>query len=494
MSEQVSTRGGKKGITLFVVVAMTFMATLDSSIVNVALSVMSSKMNVPLSSIEWVVASYIIIICSTILFFGRLGDIIGKSKVFQCGTVLFTIASLLCGLCHSFTLLIIFRFVQGIGASAYMANNQGIITELYPKEGRGRALGILVTAVAMGNMVGPSVGGLILSALNWNAIFWVNVPIGIIVFLLGMKYLPKSARNNERMDITGAVLQFGGTVLLFGALIEAQKTGFANPYILTAILVSVLFIALFIRSEKKQSQPLLTLSIFRDAQFSLNLVCALTSFVCIAASTILLPFYLQDTLKLTPAQAGLFMILSPLILAILSPICGTLSDKIGSESLTLIGLLLMASGFFLMSRLTEHSWIGICAVFVSIMAVGQALFQPANNSLIMSACPRDKLGIVGSINSLVRNLGQIIGITLSTTLLYTFMSQKLKYRVSDYVFGRDDVFVFGMRNDYIILAVICCIGAVLTAFIKKSQKTTKRELEQARRELSILTERGENNE
>ena len=463
MSEQVSN-GGKKGITLFVVVAMTFMATLDSSIVNVALPVMSGKMNVPLSSIEWVVASYVMIICSTILFFGRLGDIIGKSKIFQCGTVIFTIASLLCGLCHSFTFLIVCRFVQGIGASAYMANNQGIITELYPKEGRGRALGILVTAVAMGNMIGPSVGGLILSALNWNAIFWVNVPIGIIVFLLGRKYLPKSARNHEQMDKMGAALQFGGTLLLFGALIEAQKTGFANPYILVAILMSILFIVLFIRSEKRQRQPLLELNIFHSMQFSLNLVCALISFVCIAASTILLPFYLQDTLKFTPAQAGLFMMLSPLILAILSPICGTISDKIGSESLTLSGLLLMTFGFFLMSRLTEHSWIGICAVFVSIMAVGQALFQPANNSLIMSACPRDKLGIVGSVNSLTRNLGQIVGITLSTTLLYSFMSWKLNYHVFDYVKGRDDVFVYGMKSVYLILAAICCLGAAFTAF------------------------------
>lgn len=474
MKDTVSNGGCKKGITLFVVVAMTFMATLDSSIVNVALPVMSSEMNIPLSSVEWVVASYVMIICSTILFFGRLGDIIGKSRVFQCGTVLFTLASLLCGMCQSLIPLIICRFVQGIGASAYMANNQGIITELYPKEGRGRALGILVTSVAMGNMIGPSVGGVILSALNWNYIFLVNVPIGIIVFLLGLKYLPKSARNHEQMDKTGAALQFGGTILLFGAFIEAQKTGFANPYIITSITVSVVFIALFIRAEKRQKQPLLALGIFYDLQFSLNLVCAFTSFVCIAASTILIPFYLQDTLKLTSAEAGLFMMLSPMILAILSPICGTLSDKIGSESLTLIGLLLMASGFFLMSRLTEYSWIGVCAVFVSIMAVGQALFQPANNSLIMTACPRDKLGIVGSVNSFTRNLGQIVGITLSTTLLYGFMSLKLGYRVSDYVKGRDDVFVYGMNHVYLILVAVCCLGAAFTAFRLFQVKRKKR--------------------
>lgn len=463
MSELIKNNSGKKGITLFVVVAMTFMATLDSSIVNVAMPVMSDKMNVPLSSIEWVVASYSIIICSTLLFFGRLGDILGKPRVFQCGTVLFTVASLLCGLCHSFIPLIVCRFIQGIGASAYMANNQGIITELYPKEGRGRALGLLATAVAFGNMIGPSAGGFILSTLNWNFIFLVNVPIGIVVFLLGLKYLPGSSKNGESMDKTGAILQFGGTVLFFGALIEAQTTGFANPYILAALLLAAIFIVMFIGFEKKRRQPLLELTIFENPKFSLNLICALISFICIAASAILLPFYLQDTLKLTPAQAGLFMILSPLILAVLSPICGSISDKIGAEGLTLTGLLLMACGFFLMSRLTEHSWVGICAVFVSIIAVGQAFFQPANNSLIMSASSRDKLGSVGSVNSLVRNFGQIIGITLSTTLLYRFMSQKLNLRISDYVRGRDDVFVYGMNSVYLVLVAVCLLGAILTA-------------------------------
>lgn len=463
MSKQIKNNSNKKAITLFVVVSMTFMATLDSSIVNVAMPVMSVKMDVPLSSIEWVVASYSIIICSTLLFFGRLGDIIGKPRVFQCGMVLFTVASLFCGLCHSFTPLIVCRFIQGIGASAYMANNQGIITELYPKEGRGRALGILATAVALGNMIGPSAGGFILSAMNWNFIFLVNVPIGIVVFLLGLRHLPQSRKGGESMDKTGAALQFGGSALLFGALIEAQTTGFANPYILTVLLLAVTFIALFIKLEKKRKQPLLELTIFENPKFSLNLICALISFICIAASAILLPFYLQYTLKLTPVQAGLFMMLSPLILAILSPLCGTLSDKIGAEGLTMTGLFLMASGFYLMSRLTEHSLVGICAVFVSIMAVGQAFFQPANNSLIMSTCSRNKLGIVGSVNSLVRNLGQIVGITLSTTLLYGFMSRKLNIHVSDYIKGRDDVFVYGMNSVYLILVAVCLLGAILTA-------------------------------
>ncbi len=464
MQETNINHGRKKGIMLFVVVAMSFMATLDSSIVNVALPVMSKKMNVPVSSIEWVVASYSIIICSTLLFFGRLGDIVGKTKVFQGGTVLFTAASLICGLCHSFLPLIICRFIQGIGASAYMANNNGIITELYPKDGRGKALGILAAAVALGTMIGPPAGGFIVSFLNWNFIFWINVPIGIIVFLLGLKYLPKGARNDEQIDKSGAALQFFGTILLFGALIQAQKTGFENLYILSTIFLALVLIALFVKLERSQRQPLLDLSILKNRLFSLSLVCALISFLCIQASNILLPFYLQDTLKLTPSQAGLFMMLSPLIVAVFSPVCGTISDRMGSESITLIGLLFMGAGFFLMSGLRERSPIALCALFVSIMAIGQSLFQPANNSLIMSACPKNKLGIAGSVNSLVRNLGQSVGLILSTTFLYYFMGWALGRHVSDYVVGRDDVFIFGMKYVYIMLMIICCVGAALTAY------------------------------
>lgn len=156
--------------------------------------------------------------------------------------------------------------------------------------------------------------------------------------------------------------------------------------------------------------------------------------------------------------------ISPIIIAILSAFCGALADKIGAEVLTLIGLFIMSLNFLLMSFLNIHSGMITCAVFLAIMAIGQSFFQPANNSLIMSACPKNKLGIGGSVNSLVRNFGQYLGIILSTTFLYTFMSSKLGYIVSDYVEGRDDAFVYGMKNDYRILMVLCIFGALLTAF------------------------------
>jgi EmrB/QacA subfamily drug resistance transporter len=456
------------GMTLFVVVAMSFLATLDSSIVNIALPVMADSLHVTLSSIEWVVASYVMVICATLLFFGRLGDIAGKANVFRSGTVLFLVGTLLCGFCRSFVMLVICRFIQGLGAAAYMANNQGIITQLYPGEGRGKALGILGAAVALGTMLGAPVGGFIVSLLNWNFIFFVNVPIGIVVFLFGLKYLPaeSSGRGSpkQHIDAAGFLLQFFGTTLLFGALIGAQQAGFRNPLILCAFCLSCILLASFVFYESHCKEPLLDLSLFSNRLYSVSLLCAFISFICIAAYTILLPFYFEDTLKLSPSVSGILMMTAPLFIACLSPVCGALSDRIGSGMLTVAGLLVMASAFFCMSFFSAGTPVVNCAAVLALMAVGQALFQPTNNSLIMSSCPGTKLGIGGSVNSLIRNFGQYTGIVLSTTFLYGFMSSRTGYRVTDYIKGRDDVFVYGMKRVFFILIALCICGAVLTVF------------------------------
>ena len=180
-----------KWTLLIIVVAMTFIATLDSSIVNIVLPVMAKDLVVSTSSIEWVVASYTLIICGTILLFGKLGDILGKEKIFQLGCAIFTIGSLLCGVSMSFQMLVVCRFIQGLGGAAYMANNHGIITAIFDSKERGKALGILTTAVALGTMIGPPAGGLISSFWKWNYIFLINVPIGFIIFILSIKFFPK---------------------------------------------------------------------------------------------------------------------------------------------------------------------------------------------------------------------------------------------------------------------------------------------------------------
>ncbi|WP_459479734.1 MFS transporter [Clostridium saccharoperbutylacetonicum] len=455
----------KRWLILLTTVLLTFMATLDGSIVNVALPVMAQKLSVSMALIEWVVTSYLIVIVGTILIFGRLADIKGKATIFKLGVIIFTIGSLICGLSNSLMMLVFSRCLQAIGAAGAMSTSHGIITHVFPSNERGRALGINGTFVALGSMIGPPIGGIIVSVLSWQYIFLINVPIGIIALFLAMRTLPKSGGgSNEKLDIKGSAM-FGLTmVLLFGALTFGKEIGYENKFIISSLISSIILFVLFIITERKIKAPLLKLEIFKNPLFSLSIFCAFISFVAISCSNIILPFYLQYVMKLSPSVTGLFMMVSPIILAVVAPMSGYMSDRVGSEVLTFIGLIGTSLGLFLMSTLSQYSNLGALIVFIAIMTLGNGMFQSPNNSLVMSTVDKKNLGIAGSINALVRNLGMVFGISISTTLLYYRMSSKIGYHVTGYVEGRDDIFVYGMQYVYVAAAIICGIGAMLTAY------------------------------
>lgn len=450
--------------SIFIIVLLsTFMSTLDSSIVNVALPKMAKELNVTTSSIQLVVTSYLVVIAATVLIFGKLGDMLGKTKMFTYGLALFTIGSLLCGITSSFSILVIARIIQAIGAAGTMANNQGIITETFPQSERGKALGLLGTSVALGSLVGPGLGGLIVGISSWEYIFFINVPIGLIILIYAFKLLPKDQKISfGNMDYLGALLFMLFIVPLFASLSEGLNRGFNDPLIIFGFFLSGLSFILFLFLERKIENPLIQFKMFENKIFSISIVCGFITFVAIFCNNIILPFYLQDVKSYTPQQAGLILMIYPLILTVVAPISGHISDKIGSEILTFIGLLLVSLGLLFMSALNENSILLNMVIYIGIMSVGMGLFQSPNNSLVMSTVAKDKLGIAGSINALVRNLGMVCGITLATTLLYSMMSLKIGYRVTDYVARRNDVFIYGMRVVYITAALICFIGASLT--------------------------------
>lgn len=470
---QVTKASNNRWAILIITVMCTFMSTLDSSIVNVALPMMATSLNVTTGVIAWVVSAYLIVISIFILFFGRLGDLMGQVKIFRFGLSVFTVGSFLCGVTHSVPLLIAARAVQAIGSAATMANSQGIITRSFPANERGRALGINGAFVALGALVGPALGGFIISFASWEYLFWINVPIGIAVLAASYKLLPgKEPTRNEKIDYRGAAL-FILTILPFSyALEDGQAVGFSNPLILICFLVSAIALVLFIKVEKRTESPLLDLQIFSNRWFSISIFCAFTSFIAISCSNIILPFYLQNALGLTPGSAGLYLTIYPLVLALTAPFSGYLADKIGSEILTLVGLVLMSAGLFLMSTLNEQPPFVMMGLYIGIMSLGNGLFQSPNNSLVMSMLPHEKLGIGGSVNALIRNIGMVVGIALSTSILYACMSAKIGYHVTGYIPGREDAFIFGMRTAFIVAGFICTLGVVITAirlFNKKNR-------------------------
>lgn len=464
----------KRWIILLTTVLLTFMATLDGSIVNVALPVMANKLSVSMASVEWVVTSYLITIVAIILIFGRLSDIVGKGRIFKIGIVIFIIGSLMCGLSNSLVMLVVSRVIQAVGAASAMSTSHGIITQTFPPHERGKALGLNGTFVALGAMVGPPLGGVIVDALSWQDIFLINVPVGIIALILATKNLPKhSGVKKEKLDILGAVLFAAAVIMLFGAIIQGQEIGYETPWIIVSLIASIIIFIIFLAVEKRIESPLLDLEIFKNPLFSLSIFCGFISFLAISCVNIIMPFYLEYVLKLNPSSAGLFMVISPLILAIVAPLSGHVADKIGSESITFVGLVGTSLGLFLMSTLNENSYLGVLIIFIAIMTIGNGMFQSPNNKLIMSTVSKNKLGIAGSINALIRNVGMVMGISFATTLLYNRMSSKMGYHVSDFVEGRSDVFVYGMRWVYICAGIICAIGAVTTAYRLYGAKNRK---------------------
>ncbi|MEG2882751.1 MAG: MFS transporter [Christensenella sp.] len=459
---------------LAVLIFMPFMAMLDSTIVNVALPVMVKDLGTDMQSVQMVVIAYLIAVVASILLFGRMGDILGKGRLFMFGTVVFTVGSLMAGLSHDLNTLIIARVIEGIGGAAALANNQGIITEVFPANERGRALGFSGVSVALGTMAGPALGGLIVTYLNWNYIFLINVPVGIIGFILALRLMPRGIKSKEKLDYRGAAALAATVILFFFALLTGAKVGYQKYYIIISFIAAVGFMALFLFLEKRSAQPIIDLSLFKNSLFTISIVCVFIQFFAISGISIIQPFYIEDVLKTDPAQTGLIMMSLPIILGIVSPIAGYISDKIGATKITLAGLIIMTLGLFLLSTMTASEPIYKLVIYLSVVGLGAGIFSAPNTSLIMSTAPKEKLGITGSINAFTRNLGSVIGISLLTTLLYSLMSAKVGHTVDGFVAGQPNVFVYGMRIVYLVGVALLVVSVILTIIRLFQNKKLKR--------------------
>ncbi|WP_411680798.1 MFS transporter [Clostridium thailandense] len=463
----------RRWIILVVVLLGTLMATLDSSIVNVALPYMASELSVGLDTIQWVVTSYLIVISAFVLIFGRIADTIGKSLVYQYGFLLFTFGSLLCGISKTVGFLVISRIIQAVGAAMTMSSNQGIIAATFPQNERGRALGLSATTVAVGTMLGPPIGGIMVELFSWQSIFLINIPIGILGYLAGRKVLPREEKRlgDTSFDMKGAVVFIIFIVSLFWAMLSGEKLGWSNHLIFSSAAISLISMVLFYFIEKNTTRPMLEFSMFENKLFDLSIFCAFVSFVAIFCNNIIQPFYLEYIMNINPAKAGMLMMIFPISAGSIAPVSGYLSDKIGSEILTILGLFFTTTGLILVGFLNTNSTYFDIVIRVAILGLGNGLFQSPNNAIVMSLVPRDKLGIAGSINALVRNMGMVFGIAFSVALLYNRMSAKIGYRVTSFVTGRHDVFIYAMRVVYMAAASICAVGMILTVvrMIKRSR-------------------------
>ncbi|MCH4171030.1 MAG: MFS transporter [Lactobacillus sp.] len=441
----------------------TFMATLDGSIVNIALPVMSRDLKVPLNQVEWVVSIYLIVICALLLLFGKIGDSFGKIKVFRFGTALFIVGSLLCGFNNSLGFLLFARLVQAVGASMTMSTNNGIITEIFPVQERGKALGTIGSFVSLGSIAGPGIGGIILSHLPWGYIFWINVPVGILTMILGHYVLPKDlSMTRAKIDLWGFLTFATGIVGLFLGIFLGQEIGFWTLPILSMWVVSLLSFIAFYHIEQHAQRPLLTFSIFKNKNFSVSLTTAFLIFVVNFFFNVVSPFYLQNARGLEPKYAGYILMIFPIVQVVIAPLAGSISDRIGPNFLTVLGLsvILLAQIGNALMNLASPLW--LMMVLVGLLGLGNGIFQAPNNTIVMSTVAKENLGIAGGLNALARNLGMVVGISLATTVLFSAMSQQAGKRITTYVASQPALFIHGMQIVFIVATVICAIALILT--------------------------------
>jgi len=445
---------------LIIVCIGIFMSTLDGSIVNIANPSIAAGFGISMQRVQWLVTAYMLVITASLLFFGKLGDRVGGQKIYTYGFIVFTIGSLCCAISPSLGFLTAARILQGTGASMMMATGMGITSNSFPPEERGRALGITGGIVGIGNMTGPGLGGLILGSFHWPAIFLINLPIGLIGFLLAVKYLPDQPRdgNNRKFDIPGTLL-FALSAILTVLSFSIHKT--PDLWLLAS---SLLLFFIFYGLEKRNEQGLLDFELFKIRRFSDGNIMALIAYSIQPFVIFLMPFYLEGVLHYSTAQSGLTMSITPIAMAITAPLAGSLSDRVGSSRLTPLSFFLLGSANLLMSTLNTNSPFILVGAYLALFGIGMGAFGSPNNNAILGSIPRFKAGYAGGFVSTIRNFSFALGTAISTGLFALLYSSNLENS------SKGIAYITATHTVYCIATLLCLAGMIFALFSWKKEK------------------------
>ena len=394
------------------------MPSLDTSIANVGLPTLAQAFDASFHEVQWIVLAYLLAITTLIVSAGRLGDMVGRRRLLLFGIGLFTTASLLCGSAPTLMLLIAARAAQGIGAAVMLALTMALASEAAPTGRTGSAMGLLGTMSAVGTTLGPSLGGALIAGFGWRMIFLVNVPLGVMNFLLALRTLPADRRvakaNRVGFDAVGTLLL--GLTLAAYALAMTIGRGSFGPHNLALLTIAVVGIILFAVAESRAASPLLRVAMFREAALSASLVMSVLVSTVMMATLVVGPFYLARALGMGAARVGLVMSAGPLVAALTGVLAGRIVDRFGAHRMTVIGLGGLSAGLVALAMAPQ--WVGVAGYLaaIAIVTVGYALFQTANNTSVMTGASPDQRGVVSGMLGLSRNFGLITGASVMGAL------------------------------------------------------------------------------
>lgn len=461
------TDPGYKWRAMFVVSIGVFMATLDGSIVNIALPTLTKYFNTDISTIVWVILSYMLTITALLLTLGRLSDMYGKKPVFAGGIAIFTIGSALCSFSTSEIELIAFRMVQGVGAAMIMANGPAIITSAFSHTERGRALGLIGTIVSVGSMLGPVLGGFLIDWAGWQSIFFINIPVGIFGTAYALKTLKKDElHKGQKFDFYGALFMFISVTSLMLGVTEGQELGWFSSEIIALFITFAVFFLLFLRVEASASQPMVDLSLFRNRLYSASNLSSFLSFVPMFSVILLMPFYMVEILGFSTKEVGMALISVPVAMALVSPFSGWIYDRTRSPIPGSLGIALCVLALYLMGNLDMDSGFWHIVVLLSMIGIGMGMFQSPNNTIIMSSVPTNRLGIASGLLAMVRTLGMVTGTAVSGAVFNSILNSQQAAGAT-----YETAFLAGFHYAFLVSAIICAV-AVMTSLVRVEKTKT----------------------
>lgn len=439
----------------------TFMATFDGSILNVALPTITADFQTTVGTVAWTVLSYSLTLISLMMIFGAWTEVKGYTFSYKFGYYFFLVGSLLCAVSSSVHMLIFARVVQAIGTAMFAAIGPGMVAQVFPPEERGKGLGLHVMMVAGGFMLGAPIGGLLLSYLSWHWIFLINIPIGIFGLSLVYRYfriLPPHV-STRKLAWPGALAISASLVTGVFMLTLLKDNPVTDPRIWGLAIISIVGFGLWLKMESNPKTALIGLDIFKENKiFTYSILAASMYFTGTSGVFVLIPFYLENIRGFEPKQVGMFLIILPIMMFILSPVSGKLSDKIGFRVLTTGGMIISAFGLYLLSGLQPESSTFFIVSSLVVIGVGIGFFGTPNSSAMMGAVSERQRAVASGILATNRNIGMSLGIALATSL-FTYLQ-----RVNAGLGSENAVFIASYRPVIYVGIALCLVGSIFCLF------------------------------
>ena len=409
-------------ILLSVCIGQTIVG-IDQRAITVALPTLTTTFHTAFTTIQWTILIYDLVLIGLIITMGRLGDLFGRRRFYSLGFLIFVSGSAICGLARTPGQLIFFRAVQALGGSMIAANGRAIVSVNLPPEERGRALGLTSTAFHIGFLIGPSLGGFLIDSIGWRWIFYINMPFSLCGAYLAWKVVPETRANEKiAVDVLGAALLLLTNGLLIYAIDQLPRIGWQHPRFFWTLLISAIALLLLLRVEAKAQTPILTLSMFRIRLFSAGIASLFLIAGTLSAINFLLPFFLQNLLGYSPSQVGWIIVADSIVIMMMAPIAGSLSDRFGSRLLCTAGCAIVGGAQFLLATLEPNASLLRLMLPLVLWGVGWALFNAPNQSSILGAVAPERIGAAAGMIATTARTGGAMGVALSATLFGHLLS------------------------------------------------------------------------